>query len=141
MDEMLSRFFQDMVSRVEGPLNLRLILQPLMATFFAIRDGMKDEQLFRIPYTFGLFTAKGHRLELFRKGWRSIGKVFILAIILDIVYQFKIGHAYPGEAVIVALLLAVVPYLLLRGTVNRIMSRIHHRGKMINHQTERQASR
>lgn len=140
MDDMLARFFQDLLNRVEGPLNLRLILQPLMATIFAIRDGMKDEQLWRIPYTFGLFTEKGHRMELFRRGWRSVGKVFILAIILDIVYQFKIGHAYLGEALMVALVLAVVPYLLLRGTVNRIMSRIH-KGNTMNHQADRQAFR
>jgi hypothetical protein len=54
--------------------------------------------------------------------------VFILAVVLDVVYQL-IEHrwvVYPGEAVLVAIILAIVPYLLLRGPVNRIARRLHH---------------
>jgi hypothetical protein len=32
---------------------------------------------------------------------------------------------YPGEAVLVAIILAVVPYLFIRGPVNRIVRREH----------------
>ena len=58
-----------------------------------------------------------------KNGWKSVGKVFILAIVLDVVYQL-IEHrwtVYPGEAVLVAIILAIVPYLLIRGPVNRIV--------------------
>jgi hypothetical protein len=50
-----------------------------------------------------------------------VGKVFVLATILDVVYQFWVlRRFYPGESLIVALVLAIVPYLLLRGPVNRL---------------------
>jgi hypothetical protein len=40
---------------------------------------------------------------------------------MDAVYQFKVFRwVYPGEALLVALILAFVPYLLLRGAVNRL---------------------
>jgi hypothetical protein len=62
------------------------------------------------------------RGELVKKGWRSIGKVFILAIILDSVYQLDVHSTiYVEELLIVAFMLAIVPYLLVRGPVNRIV--------------------
>jgi hypothetical protein len=29
----------------------------------------------------------GHRPELLRQGWKDVGKVFILAVVLDSIYQ------------------------------------------------------
>ena len=58
-------------------------------------------------------------------GWHSIGKVFILALVLDAIYQFVVQRfIYPGELVIVAVLLALLPYLILRGLVTRFASRV-----------------
>ena len=43
------------------------------------------------------------------------------AIVIDVVYQFIVFRwFYPGEALVVAFVLAIVPYLLVRGPVNRI---------------------
>jgi hypothetical protein len=54
-------------------------------------------------------------------GWHHVGKVFILAMILDVVYQWMVARfVYPGEAIFVAIVLAIIPYLLLRGLVNRL---------------------
>ena len=59
-------------------------------------------------------------------GWKSIGKVFTLAVALDVFYQMLELHwVYPGEAILVALLLAIIPYLLVRGPVNRITRHFH----------------
>jgi hypothetical protein len=59
---------------------------------------------------------------MLRDGWKSVGKVFVLAMVLDIVFQIRVlGTVYPGEVIIVAFLLAIVPYLLLRGLVTRLM--------------------
>ena len=38
-------------------------------------------------------------------GWARIGKVFIVALVLDILYQVIVLDVYPGEAIIVAFLL------------------------------------
>jgi hypothetical protein len=120
---MIARISHNLVERVTGPMHFRLLLQPGMATFFAIRDGLKDARECKPPYFWGLFTDKGEREEMVKNGWKSVGKVFILAIVLDVVYQL-IEHrwtVYPGEAVLVAIILAIVPYLLIRGPVNRIV--------------------
>jgi hypothetical protein len=63
------------------------------------------------------------RRELLRIGWKRIVKIFILAVILDVIYQIKVQHwFYPGETLIVAILLAIVPYLLVCGPINRIIA-------------------
>ena len=122
MDPMIARISNNLVARVTGPMHFRLLLQPGVATFFAIRDGLKDAREGEPPYFWGLFTNKVERELMVKNGWKSVGKVFILAIALDVVYQL-IEHrwtVYPGEAVLVAIILAIVPYLLIRGPVNRI---------------------
>ena len=125
MDHTIARVLDNLVARVTGPMHFRLLLQPGMATFFAIRDGMRDARECKPPYFWGLFTDKGERESMMKNGWKSVGKVFILAIVLDVVYQL-IEHrwtVYPGEAVLVAIILAIVPYLAIRGPVNRIFCR------------------
>jgi hypothetical protein len=58
---------------------------------------------------------------MLRNGWKSIGKVFILAIVLDAVYQWIVQRfVYPGEMIVVSTILALVPYLLVRGVVTRL---------------------
>jgi hypothetical protein len=122
MDPMMARVMHNMAQRVTGPMHLRLYLQPGMATFFAIRDGLKDARKCEPPYFWGLFTDKGEREAMLKNGWKSVGKVFILAIVLDAIFQFiELRWFYPGEAILVAIILAIVPYLLIRGPVNRIV--------------------
>ena len=61
---------------------------------------------------------------MLRNGWKSVGKIFIVALVLDAIYQFvTVKWFYPGEALVVALVLAIVPYLLLRGPINRLIRR------------------
>ena len=46
-----------------------------------------------------------------------------MAFLLDSAYQLIVFRwIYLGQAVIVAIILAVVPYVLLRGPVNRLMT-------------------
>ena len=62
------------------------------------------------------------RKELIKDGWKHVSKIFIIAVVLDIVYQLKVFHKiYPGEILLVAIILAIFPYLLLRGPANRLM--------------------
>jgi hypothetical protein len=112
-----ARIVEDLVSRLDGPLHFRLVVQPLVAAFFAIRDGRRDASEGRAA--FRLFTRPEQRHEVLLSSWKSLGKVFIIAVILDAIYQFlELRWFYPGEALLVALILAVLPYFLLRGTVN-----------------------
>ena len=124
MDELFARIFEDLAGRVTGPMKFRLLLQPAMAIFFAIRSGLKDAREGKPAYFWALFTQPGERKAMLHDGWKSVGKVFVLAIVLDAIYQFiELRWIYPGEAVLVAVILAIVPYLLARGLVNRIARR------------------
>ena len=121
MDDMWARFTTQLIDRVSGPMQFRLVLQPLMATFFAIRSGLADAPTDRPPYFWGLFSDRVNRRAMIKDGWRSISRVFVFAIVLDVIYQLYVMHfVYPGEAIVVALILAIVPYLILRGIVTRV---------------------
>jgi hypothetical protein len=120
MDDMLARIWEHLIGRLTGPLTMRIYLQPTMATIFAVRDALRDVRAHRRPYFWRLINLPEERPALSRDGWKSIGKVFTLAIVLDVIYQWKVLHwFYPGEAINVALILAVIPYVLVRGLVNR----------------------
>jgi hypothetical protein len=65
-----------------------------------------------------------------KEAWKRVGKVFILAVVLDVVYQLIVLHfVYPGEALIVAFILAIIPYVLLRGPAMRVARIIEARRK------------
>ena len=124
MEDLLTRIFENLIGRVSGPMKFRLILQPLMAIIFAIRSGLKDAKEGRPPYFWAIFTDPANRRDMLRDGWKSVGRIFILAIVIDAIYQFIIFRwFYPVEAILVAVILAFIPYLLIRGPVNRIARR------------------
>ncbi|HEX4772376.1 MAG TPA: hypothetical protein VH351_16180 [Bryobacteraceae bacterium] len=130
MDEMWARVGHNLIDRVTGPMKFRLVLQPIMATIFAIRSGLADAKLGKTPYFWGLLSDPADRDAMLKNGWKSVGKVFILALILDVVYQIiEQRFVYPGEALIVAFVLAIVPYLVLRGLVTRMARRNSHHGQ------------
>jgi hypothetical protein len=115
-------FFDLLLARINGPMSFRFIMQPLMALFLAFRDGRRDAREGKPPYFWGLFTEPEHRRDMLRSGWKSIGKVFIIAIVLDLVFQYIVFHKLllRGGAMVTGVILALVPYLLIRGAVNRI---------------------
>lgn len=121
MDELLTRVWDNLVGRIGGAMSFRLILQPAVAIFFAIRDGRKDAREGRPPYFWTIFSDPAQRSALLHEGWKAVAKVFVMAVVIDVVYQYVVFRwFYPGEALIVAFILAFVPYLLIRGPVNRI---------------------
>ena len=124
IDDFVSRIAEDLVGRVSGPMKFRLLLQPVMAAIFAIRAGLKDAKEGKPAYFWAIFTEPALRRDLIKEGWLAVGKVFIIAIIIDAIYQYVVFRwFYPGEAIVVAAILALVPYLLIRGPVNRIARR------------------
>jgi len=124
IQELLSRLWTDLLARPGGPFAFRLALQPLMATIFAVRDGMADARTGRSPYFWTLLRGPDHRREHLREGVKATLKVVLLGVVIDAMYQFKVhGTVYPGEALGIALLLGFVPYLLIRGPIDRIVRR------------------
>jgi hypothetical protein len=121
MDDIWIRVVENMSDRVSGPMKFRFVLQPVMASILAIIGGLNDAKAGKPPYFWALITHPAHRGEMIRDGWKSVSQVFVLALALDVVYQIMVlRFVYPGEAIIVAFGLAIVPYLILRGLVNRL---------------------
>jgi hypothetical protein len=121
----LAQTWEMLIGRTDGPLTMRLILQPTMAAIFAIRSGLKDAREGRPPYFFWLLAAgPARRPKLLGEMRKDVGKVFILALVLDVIYEWMVYRSvYPVQALITATVLAILPYLLVRGPVTRIVSR------------------
>ena len=123
MEELLVRFFTNLIGRLHGPLTFRFLLQPTVAAIFAVRDGLRDAREGRRPYFWSIFFQGEARHDLLREGWRAVGRVLLLGVVMDLIYQLIVFRwVYPGEMIVVALLLAFGPYLLLRGPVNRVVT-------------------
>jgi hypothetical protein len=128
LSDAVGRFSADLVGRVTGPMTFRLVLQPLMATLLAVRAGIRDARQDIPPYLSGLVGNPEMRRALARDGFKDVGRVFGLAVLLDLIYQVvMLRWIYPGETVVVATLLALVPYVLVRGPVTRLV-RLFGRG-------------
>lgn len=123
MEELFIRIYENLGARVSGPMHLRLYMQPIMASIFAIIAGLEDAKLGKPAYFWALFTQPEHRREMLKDGWKSVGKVFLVAMLLDVIYQLIVQRwVYPFEVVLVAFILAIVPYVTLRGLANRAAS-------------------
>ena len=118
--EVHQRVWKDIAERPGGPMSFRFLLQPIMAGVAALHDGINDARLGRDPYFWTVLTDARQRGGRVREGLVSTGRIILLGLAMDIIYQARVFNTfYPGEAVIVALLLAVVPYFLLRGPFSR----------------------
>ena len=127
MNEILARVWQNLYARLTGPMNLRFIIQPLVATILAIRAGLRDAHQDRPPFFWAVLWSPAHLRELLRQGWKDVGKVFLLATILDVVYQLIVHRGvYILELLITAVTLAMIPYVLVRGPINRIAKMLFH---------------
>ena len=120
--EFFSHTWEMLIGRLGGPLTLRFIVQPAVAAGFAIRAGLRDANKGRPPYLWAVFTNSAHRRDLFREGWSDVRTVFIIAVVLDVIYALIVHRwVYPAQTLLVAAVLAIVPYLLIRGPVSRII--------------------
>ena len=128
MEDAFARFWQELLARPSGPLALRFVLQPSVAAFLAIRDGRADAKTGRPAYFWAVISDPEHRHQLLRSGWHSLAKLLCMALALDLIYQAIALHAFrPLEALAIAFILGVLPYLLLRGPINRISRALHRR--------------
>ena len=118
---MLTRGWDELLARETGALHLRFVLQPLVATFFAVRSGLRDARYGRPVFFWTVVLDATQRRALVGQLRRDVGKLFLMAVLLDTVYQVAVLRwFYPVQALIVAVALAVVPYLVVRGLANRI---------------------
>jgi hypothetical protein len=124
MEEYLRQFRDMLLGRLQGPFSFRLVLQPLAAALIASRAGCRDARAGRPPYGRAVLTNPEDRHELLRQGSKELVRVFVMAVIVDMVYEAIVfHHIYPGQSLLVAALLALLPYPLFRDFANRIVRR------------------
>ena len=124
IQETLTRFWDQLIAQPSGPLAFRFILQPVMATFLATRDGLKDARTGRPPFARTVLSDPSQRGAYLREGLKRLSRVIAFALVMDVIYQVMVLHRfYLGEALVTVFVLAVLPYLLIRGPVDRIARR------------------
>jgi len=124
IQEILTRFWDQLIAQPSGPLAFRLILQPAMATILAVLDGLKDARTGRPPFSWTILSDPSKRGAYIREGLKRISRVIAFAFVMDAIYQFMVYRTfYPVEALVTVFVLAVLPYLLIRGPIDRIARR------------------
>jgi hypothetical protein len=119
--DVLLRIWQNTIDRPFGPMTFRFFLQPIMAGVAAGLQGVKDARLGRSPYLWTILTHPEKAGGRLYEGLIATSRVILLGLVMDVIYQRMIFDTFhPGEAAIIAILLAFVPYLLLRGPITRV---------------------
>src|SRR4051812_40372422 len=120
----MGRVLRQLADRPAGPISFRFILQPTMAAIAAIHDGRRDVQLKRAPYMWTILHSPRDRIGRLREAANATARIVLLGLVMDTIYQLIVLQSfYPVEAIIIALLLALLPYVVLRGLVLRIARR------------------
>ena len=119
--EIVSRGIEQLLGRAGGPLHLRLVIMPTVVTVLAIRAGLRDARRGEPAFLWAMLANQSERPRLIRSAVKDIGRIFVVACVLDSVYQLAVLRAfYPVQLVIVAVTCAIVPYALIRGPVTRL---------------------
>lgn len=108
----------ELLERLQGPLNFRLIVMPIVVSVLAIRAGLRDAREGRPSFLYGLATSPSERPGLLSSALADVGKIFIVAVVLDTIYQIMTSQSFHAwEVLIVAVACAIAPYVVLRGSV------------------------
>jgi hypothetical protein len=119
--EVHQRFWQDIFDRLHGPMTFRYYLQPAMAALAALPDGIKDAKLGHKSFFWTALWDPTQPAGRLRQGLVSTARVVLLGISMDAIYQYRVfDRFYPVEALVMAILLAVIPYFILRWIFERI---------------------
>jgi hypothetical protein len=91
---------------------------------------MRDAKEGRSAYLSAALRSREGLRQFLHAGWRDLRVPFFVAATLGAIYQLIIHRfVYPLELLFTATLLAVVPYVIVRGPANRIAGRIIGRSR------------
>ena len=118
----IQRVWRQLMERPDGPMAFRFILQPSMAALAAFFRVRRDAHAGRSPYFWMVLRNPRERVAWLREGLNATARIILLGLIMDAIYQIIVfNRFYPVEAVIIAVLLGFVPYLLFRVALTRIL--------------------
>jgi hypothetical protein len=120
----ISRAIEQLFSRLSGPMWFRFLLQPMMAIFIAIRAGLSDARQNKPAFLEEFIRNPTERKQLIHSAWKRLARLLIFAFVIDCIYQFLVLKTfYLLQALIVVIFLGVVPYVLIRGPLRRLLRR------------------
>lgn len=123
--ETFARGWENLVDRLGGPMSFRLLMQPAVAIFFAVRAGIRDARENKPTFLGCALSNPRSWSPRMRQSWRDVGAVFIVALVLDSIYQVAVqGGIFTLELLITATVLALVPYMIFRDLVSRVARRL-----------------
>jgi len=122
--EVRDRFWTDIVGRTDGPMTFRFFLQPVMAFLAALQDGIRDARLGHKSFFWTAIWDPSQPAGRLREGLVATARIMLLGIGMDVIYQHMVFQTfYPVEALLMALLLAVIPYFIFRWIVEFVARR------------------
>ena len=108
MPNELTSFWEQISQRPDGPMAMRLVLQPIVSSLLAVRAGRRDARAGRPAFLKTILLDRALRGETIRSGWADVAKLFTMAFALDLVYQFIVYRSlHPLQALVVAAILAL----------------------------------
>ena len=127
--DVFSRGSDQLLGRISGPLNLRLIITPTVSTILAVRDGWKGAHRGESSFLWDvLHHPAAERKAVYHAVWASLKKVILLAFVLDLIYQLYVFRAYfVFQTLLLVLVLAVIPYTVIRGLTTRVTNALTKR--------------
>jgi hypothetical protein len=108
-------------------MNLRFIVQPIIAAILGIRAGIHDARQATPPFIWSLCARpSGWKLQL-KQAREQLVIPLVVAIVLDGIVQYLLFQRirFLG-AVVLGTILMGLPYSLARGVTNRIVSARRH---------------
>ena len=76
----------------------------------------------------GILTQPAGRAEAFRSAVKDVGRVFVMAVIMDTAYQLiALRGLRLLQVLVVAVACAIVPYVLVRGPVTFVARRLRRK--------------
>ena len=91
------------------------------AAILAVRDGLKDARSGRAAYLMTVLRNPQKRIGLLNEGLNATARIIMIGLAMDVIYQALVLKTfYPDEALVVALLLGFIPYLMIRGLAARV---------------------
>src|SRR5438309_11325225 len=112
--DMVARGWENFVARPRGPLNLRFIIQPTLASIIALRAGLKDANAGRPAYLWAVFTNSDYRKSFLHGGLKDLRIPIVVGTALDVVYKIFIHlWIYPLELIFIMTLMIIFTFILI----------------------------
>jgi hypothetical protein len=112
--DLLQRSVEQLLGRASGPLHLRLLMMPTVVSVITVRAAFREAREQALAARPSMPSRADARPHTLRGLSQDIGRVVVMACILDSAYQvFVLGTFRPLQLVIVVVATAVLPYVLL----------------------------